>query len=165
MQGVGGSSPPSSTTSWREASVKLRWYREEPLRPDDGGAFCLTDEDGHGMTTIDATRQQTRDGRAWTLRAARPTDARALARLFADVRAEGRYLITPPTAVSEPSEAFFIGEMIRGEGSLALVAEADGEVIGNVLIGVERNAVERPCRHAVASAWRTTGATPGSARR
>ena len=28
MQGVGGSSPPSSTTSLREASVKLRWYRE-----------------------------------------------------------------------------------------------------------------------------------------
>ena len=92
------------------------------------------------MTTIDATRQQTRDGRAWTLRAARPTDARSLAHLFAEVRAEGRYLITPPTAVSEPSEAFFIGEMIRGDGSLALVAEADGEVIGNVLIGVERNA-------------------------
>ena len=30
-----------------EASVKLRWYREEPLRPDDGGAFCLTDTGGH----------------------------------------------------------------------------------------------------------------------
>jgi RimJ/RimL family protein N-acetyltransferase len=43
--------------------------------------------------------------------------------------------------VSEPSEAYFIGEMIRGGGGLALVAEADGEVIGNVLVSRERNAV------------------------
>lgn len=111
-------------------------------------------------TTIDATRQQTRDGRAWTLRAARPTDARELAHLFADVRREGRYLVTPPNAVSEPSEAFFIAEMIRADNSLALVAEADGEVVGNVLIGVERSAASDhvgTLSICVARDWRDTG--------
>ncbi len=111
-------------------------------------------------TSIDATRHQTRDGRAWSLRAARPTDARALARLFADVRSEGRYLVTPPSAVSEPSETFFIGEMIRGDGSLALVAESDGGVIGNVLIGVERSAASDHMgilSICVARDWRDSG--------
>ncbi len=112
------------------------------------------------MATIEATRHETRDGRAWILRAARPTDARALARLFADVRGEGRYLVTPPTAVSEPSEAFFIGEMIRGGNSLALVAEADGAVVGNVLVGVERNATSDhlgTLSICVARDWRDAG--------
>lgn len=79
-----------------------------------------------------------RDGRRWTLRPARPTDGRALARLFADVRAEGRWLITTPGAVSEPSEAFWIAEMIRAAEHLVLVAEADGQVVGNVLVSVDR---------------------------
>ena len=78
------------------------------------------------------------DGRRWTLRPGRPTDGRALARLFADVRAEGRWLITTPGAVSEPSEAFWIGELIRAEESMVLVAEADGDVVGNVLVSVDR---------------------------
>ncbi len=82
--------------------------------------------------------QTARDGRRWTLRPARPTDGRALARLFADVRTEGEWLITPPGAVSEPSEAFWISEMIRAAEHLVLVAEADGEVVGNVLVSVDR---------------------------
>jgi len=93
------------------------------------------------MTDATGDTRTARDGRRWTLRPARPTDARGLARLFAAVRGEGRWLLTPPSAVSEPSEAFFIGEMIRGGGGLALVAEADGAVIGNVLVSLERNAV------------------------
>ena len=112
------------------------------------------------MASIHATRQQARDGRTWTLRAARPTDARGLARLFADVRSEGRYLVTPASAVSEPSEAFFIGEMIRGEGSLALVAEADAEPVGNVLISVERSLVSDhigTLSICVAHDWRDAG--------
>ena len=80
----------------------------------------------------------TRDGRRWTLRPARPTDGRALARLFAEVRREGRWLITTPGSVSEPSESFWISEMIRAGEHLVLVAEADGEVIGNVLVSVDR---------------------------
>ena len=79
-----------------------------------------------------------RDGRRWTLRPARPTDGRGLARLFAEVRREGRWLITAPGAVSEPSESFWISEMIRAAEHLVLVAEADGEVVGNVLISVDR---------------------------
>lgn len=79
-----------------------------------------------------------RDGRRWTLRPARPTDGRALAGLFADVRREGRWLITTPGSVSEPSEAFWIGEMIRAAEHLVLVAEADGDVVGNVLVSVDR---------------------------
>jgi RimJ/RimL family protein N-acetyltransferase len=80
----------------------------------------------------------TRDGRRWTLRPARPTDGRALARLFAEVRKEGRWLITTPGSVSEPSEAFWIAEMIRAAEHLVLVAEADAEVVGNVLVSVDR---------------------------
>ena len=100
------------------------------------------------------------DGRRWTLRPARPTDARGLARLFAEVRAEGRWLITTPGAVSEPSEAFWIGELIRGAEHLALVAEADGEVVGNVLVSVDRG---RATEHigvlsiCVALDWRDVG--------
>jgi len=102
-----------------------------------------TDEDGHvgSMTGAAGETRTAEDGRRWTLRPARPTDARGLARLFADVRGEGRWLLTPSSAASEPSEAFFIGEMIRGGGGLALVAEADGEVVGNVLVSLERSAV------------------------
>lgn len=102
----------------------------------------------------------TRDGRRWTLRPARPTDGRALARLFADVRAEGRWLITTPGAVSEPSEAFWISELIRADEHLALVAEADGVVVGNVLISVDRG---RATEHigilsiCIASDWRDAG--------
>jgi RimJ/RimL family protein N-acetyltransferase len=102
-----------------------------------------TDEDRYVNAMADAAGETrtARDGRRWTLRPARPTDSRGLARLFAAVRGEGRWLLTPPSAVSEPSEAYFIGEMIRGGGGLAMVAEADGEVVGNVLVSLERNAV------------------------
>jgi RimJ/RimL family protein N-acetyltransferase len=120
-----------------------------------------TDEDGHVDTmTIGAERRTAADGRAWTLRPARPTDSRALARLFAAVRGEGRWLVTPPSAVSEPSEAFFIGEMIRGEDGLALVAEADGDVVGNVLISLERSVVSShvgTLSIVVAGGWREVG--------
>jgi RimJ/RimL family protein N-acetyltransferase len=101
-----------------------------------------------------------RDGRGWTLRPGRPTDGRALARLFAEVRAEGRWLITTPGAISEPSEAFWISELIRGEEHLALVAEADGEIVGNVLISVDRG---RATEHigvlsiCIAHDWRDVG--------
>jgi RimJ/RimL family protein N-acetyltransferase len=101
-----------------------------------------------------------RDGRRWMLRPGRPTDGRALARLFADVRAEGRWLITTPGAVSEPSEAFWISEMIRADEHLVLVAEADGEVIGNVLVSVDRG---RATEHIgvlsvlLAEGWRDVG--------
>ena len=104
--------------------------------------------------------RMTRDGRRWTLRPARPTDGRALAQLFAAVRAEGRWLITTPGAVSQPSESFWIAEMIRGAEHLALVAEADGEVVGNVLVNVDRN---RTTEHigvlaiCIAEAWRDVG--------
>lgn len=112
------------------------------------------------MTGAAGEARTASDGRHWTLRPARPTDARGLARLFADVRAEGRWLLTPPSAVSEPSEAFFIGEMIRGGGGLALVAEADGEVIGNVFVSLERNVVSThvgTLSIVVDAAWRDVG--------
>jgi len=96
---------------------------------------------GPMMTETTNETQMAADGRRWTLRPARPSDARALARLFAAVRGEGRWLLTPANAVSEPSEAFFIGEMIRSSTGLALVAEGDGDVVGNVLVTVERNSV------------------------
>lgn len=111
------------------------------------------------MTTKNPTRTAS-DGRPWTLRPARPTDARALASLFADVRREGRWLVTPASAVSQPSEAFYIGEMIRDSGSLALVAEADGDVVGNVLISTERSVVSDhvgTLSICVADGWREIG--------
>ena len=112
------------------------------------------------MTITDSQLRTATDGRPWTLRPARPTDARALASLFADVRREGRWLVTPPSAVSQPSEAFYIGEMIRDSSSLALVAEADGEVVGNVLISVERSVVSDhvgTLSICVADGWREVG--------
>jgi len=93
------------------------------------------------MTNAAGETRTAADGRRWTLRPARPTDSRSLARLFAAVRGEGRWLLTPPGAVSEPSEAFFIGEMIRSTQGLVLVAESDGDVVGNVLVTLERNTV------------------------
>lgn len=104
--------------------------------------------------------QTARDGRGWTLRPARPTDGRGLARLFADVRREGRWLITTPGAVSEPSEAFWISEMVRADEHLVLVAEADGEVIGNVLITVDRGVATEHIgvlSITIADGWREVG--------
>jgi RimJ/RimL family protein N-acetyltransferase len=112
------------------------------------------------VTGAEATARTAKDGRRWTLRPARPSDSRALARLLAGVRREGRWLVTPPSAVSQPSEAFFIGEMIRGEDGLALVAEADGEAIGNVLVSIERNVVSNhigTLSIVVAEGWRDVG--------
>jgi RimJ/RimL family protein N-acetyltransferase len=100
------------------------------------------------------------DGRRWRLRRARPTDARALSRLFSAVRAEGRWLATPPSAVSEPSESYFIGEMIRSGDSLVLVAEGDGDVVGNVLVTTEHSSVSDhvgTLSIAIAEAWRDVG--------
>ena len=114
----------------------------------------------NAMTDAAGETRTARDGRRWTLRPARPTDSRGLARLFAAVRGEGRWLLTPPSAVSEPSEAFFIGEMIRGGGGLALVAEADGEVIGNVLVSLERSVVSNhvgTLSIVIDEAWRNVG--------
>jgi len=112
------------------------------------------------MTRTASEARTAADGRRWTLRPARPTDAGALSRLFAAVRAEGRWLVTPPSAVSEPSEAFFIGEMIRGGDGLVLVAEAEGEVIGNVLVSLDRNVVSAhigTLSICVADDWRDVG--------
>ncbi len=114
------------------------------------------------MVTPGATgeAQTARDGRRWTLRRARPTDARALARLFSAVRAEGRWLATPPSAVSEPSESYFIGEMIRAGDSLVIVAEADGDVVGNLLVTTERSSVSDHVgvlSIAILDGWRDVG--------
>lgn len=101
-----------------------------------------------------------RDGRRWTLRPGRPTDGRGLAHLFAKVRAEGRWLITTPGAVSEPSEAFWISEMIRAGEHLVLVAEADGEAIGNVLVTIERGVATEHIgilSITIADGWRDVG--------
>src|SRR3972149_12014038 len=89
--------------------------------------LCHTDEERVASMTITSTEaRMASDGRRWSLRPARPTDARALADLFAAVRREGRWLVTPPPAVSEPSEGFFIGEMIRDANGVSLGAEAGG---------------------------------------
>ena len=112
------------------------------------------------VTDVEAQARTTGDGRRWTLRPARPTDARGLARLFDDVRREGRWLLTPASAVSQPSEAFFIGEMLRTGDGLALVAEADGDPIGTVQISLERNVVSShvgTLSIVVADAWREVG--------
>ena len=101
-----------------------------------------------------------RDGRRWTLRPARPTDGRGLARLFAAVRSEGRWLITAPGAVSEPSESFWISEMIRAAEHLVLVAEADGEVVGNILVSVDRGVATEHIgvlSITIADGWRDVG--------
>jgi RimJ/RimL family protein N-acetyltransferase len=101
-----------------------------------------------------------RDGRRWSLRPARPTDGRGLAGLFADVRREGRWLITTPGSVSEPSEAFWISEMIRAAEHLVLVAEADGDVIGNILVSVDRGVATEHIgvlSITIADGWRDVG--------
>ena len=112
------------------------------------------------VTDMEVQARTTGDGRRWTLRPARPTDARGLARLFDEVRQEGRWLVTPPSAVSQPSEAFFIGEMLRTGEGLALVAEADGDPIATVQISLERSAVSShvgTLSIVVADGWREVG--------
>lgn len=116
--------------------------------------------DGVMIQTRSSEAKTANDGRRWTLRPGRPTDGRALAKLFADVRTEGRWLITTPGAISETSEAFWIGELIRAEESMVLVAEADGDVVGNVLVSVDRG---RATEHigvlsiCIAADWRDVG--------
>ena len=136
MQGVGGSSPPSSTNIGQRHGGTAK----HPFVLTTEG--CCGIRDGTQMATREIARRATRDGRPFTLRHARPTDARALARLFAAVRSEGRYFITPPSARSDPQESFYIGHLIRSGGNLVLVAEADGGVVGNVMITHERSGVQ-----------------------
>ena len=127
------------------------------------GGFVMSWTDGAQaamVTDVEAQARTTADGRRWTLRPARPTDARGLARLFDDVRREGRWLVTPPSALSQPSEAFFIGEMLRSGDGLALVAEADGEPVGTVQISLDRNVVSShvgTLSIVVADGWREVG--------
>jgi len=112
------------------------------------------------IQTRNATAMVAHDGRRWTLRPGRPTDGRALARLFAAVREEGRWLITTPGSVSEPSEAFWISELIRSDEHLVIVAEADGDVVGNVLVNVERGVATAHVgvlSICIASDWRDVG--------
>ena len=100
------------------------------------------------------------DGRPWVLRHARPEDAEPLARLYAAVRAEGRWLVTPSTAVSPPSEAFFIAELIKADETAALVAEANGEIVGNALVMTDRDVSSRHVgvlSITVAEGWRDVG--------
>ena len=115
----------------------------------------------HSMiATRNGESRVTRDGRPWMLRPGRPTDGRPLARLFADVRAEGRWLIATPGSVSEPSEAFWISELIRASEHLVLVAEADGDVVGNVLVNVDRGVATEHIgvlSICIAHAWRDVG--------
>ncbi len=106
------------------------------------------------------TRHTSADGRRYAVRPARPTDAPSLAALFAAVRSEGRWLVTPASAISESSEAFWIGEAIRAANTLALVAEADGELIANVLVTVERSTISDhvgTLSICVAADWRDVG--------
>jgi RimJ/RimL family protein N-acetyltransferase len=100
------------------------------------------------------------DGRHWVLRHARPGDAEPLAQLYAAVRAEGRWLVTPPNAISAPSEAFFIAELIRADESAVLVAEAGGAIIGNALVMTDRDVSSRHVgvlSITVADGWRDVG--------
>ncbi|MDQ2935223.1 MAG: GNAT family N-acetyltransferase, partial [Chloroflexota bacterium] len=81
-------------------------------------------------------------------------------RLFAAVRSEGRWLVTPPSALSEASESFWLAEAMRSDTNLALVAEADGEVIGNLLVTVDRNIITDhmgTLSISVAASWRDVG--------
>jgi RimJ/RimL family protein N-acetyltransferase len=62
--------------------------------------------------------------------------------------------------VSEPSEAFWIAEMIRAAEHLTLVAEADGEVVGNILVSVDRGVATEHIgvlSITIADGWRDIG--------
>jgi RimJ/RimL family protein N-acetyltransferase len=119
----------------------------------------------YGATAVTTTstlisERVTADGRPWVLRHARPADAEPLARLYAAVRAEGRWLVTPATAVSPPSEAFFIAELIRTDESAVVVAEAGGEIVGNALVMSDRDVSSRHVgvlSVTVADGWRDVG--------
>ena len=112
------------------------------------------------MTISPITEHTTADGRQWTLRPARSEDAEPLARLYAAVRAEGRWLVTPPNAINPPSEAFFIAELIRADESAVLIADADGAVVGNALVMSDRDVSSRHVgvlSITVADGWRDVG--------
>ncbi len=112
------------------------------------------------MTISPITEHTTADGRQWTLRPARSEDAEPLARLYAAVRAEGRWLVTPPNAINPPSEAFFIAELIRADESAVLIADADGSVVGNALVMSDRDVSSRHVgvlSITVADGWRDVG--------
>jgi RimJ/RimL family protein N-acetyltransferase len=100
------------------------------------------------------------DGRPWILRHAHPEDSEPLAALYAAVRAEGRWLVTPSNAISAPSEAFFIAELIRADETAVVVAEADGTIVGNALVMTDRDVSSRHVgvlSVTVADGWRDVG--------
>ena len=110
--------------------------RRSPLRPDGRGSFRIRRRrgaDDHAGAT-----DEIRDRERWPSLAPAPRTAhrcprpgRASSRRSAPRAAGWR---RPPPAVSEPSESYFVGEMIRAGDSLVLVAEGDGEVVGNALV-------------------------------
>ena len=111
-------------------------------------------------TSVEQERRTAKDGRSYAVRPARPPDARPLAQLFDAVRSEGRYLVTPPGVRSQSHEAYFIREVIGSGESLVLVAEADGAVVGNVMVLPEQSRVQDhvgTLSVAVAADWRDAG--------
>ena len=67
---------------------------------------------------------------------------------------------TPPNAVSPPSEALFIGELIRADESAVIVAEASREIVGNALVMTDRDVSSRHVgvlSVTVANGWRDVG--------
>jgi RimJ/RimL family protein N-acetyltransferase len=101
-----------------------------------------------------------RDGRRWTLRPARPTDGRALARLFAEVRREGT-LADHDARIGQRAIGVVLDQRDdpRRRASRPR-GRADGEIIGNVLVSVDRGVATEHIgvlSITIAEPWRDVG--------
>jgi len=83
--------------------------------------------------TPPVTTGRTRSGRPYRLRAAREADTGALLRLHDAVAAEGRWMTGVPGARSALEQTLTVASAIA-RGDLMLVAEVDGEVVGEVTV-------------------------------
>jgi RimJ/RimL family protein N-acetyltransferase len=73
---------------------------------------------------------------AFTIRRARPEDARGMAEVFAATSAEGRWVLTEQVDVDLRAVAF--RESIDDPTSGIFVAEADGAIVGQLIVRASR---------------------------
>jgi RimJ/RimL family protein N-acetyltransferase len=92
---------------------------------------------------------------AFQVRSARPEDAAGILRLFEEVAAERRHILTEPPIDREDRRQRFL-EGLQSDDAQLFVAEVGGEIVGDLAV-FRRGAGPATIGMAVAAAWRGRG--------